>query len=362
MQDLNDKVTGNQLQASEWNQPASELQNIIEAFGLTLSGAQLDQVFQCLKILNYQRGDCTVDVGASNATTFVVNYTMGAIFNPTSYVDGMRISFVATSGGAGTGQFIGIGGLATKPTRDRDDNIIQEQSSFWVTGRRYEFVFDASLDSWMCLTEQIGSEDFPGTYVRDTIAKLEDPLGQNARGAMTGLVAHRSAGWHEINKVLTSTVTLTEGAGLTTISDLTLTTDSYDPSGPSEQKFQFKVVLVLYNGIGTKDGSFFVSVSSQNLSTSDCHIRRSVVGDESTGNVKTLLSPKSTNFSLPTYSVVPDSYTDAVLSNTCLTIEGVLTASNAGLQLLVRVQHNGTGGNTVEVQPNSYSQMIKCLS
>ena len=44
MQDLNDKVTGGTLTAAEWNEVPSELQNVIEGLGITLSGADLNQL------------------------------------------------------------------------------------------------------------------------------------------------------------------------------------------------------------------------------------------------------------------------------------------------------------------------------
>lgn len=48
MDDLNDKVTGGTLSASEWDQVASELQNVIEALGITLSGTDLHQLSKAI--------------------------------------------------------------------------------------------------------------------------------------------------------------------------------------------------------------------------------------------------------------------------------------------------------------------------
>ena len=44
MEDLNDKVTAGTLTAAEWNQVPSEIQNVIENLGITLSGADLNQL------------------------------------------------------------------------------------------------------------------------------------------------------------------------------------------------------------------------------------------------------------------------------------------------------------------------------
>jgi len=51
MQDLNDKITGNSLTANEWNEMPTELQNIIEAVGQTLSAGDLEQVRKSLNLV-----------------------------------------------------------------------------------------------------------------------------------------------------------------------------------------------------------------------------------------------------------------------------------------------------------------------
>lgn len=54
MQDLNDKVIGGELTAAEWNEVPSELQNVIEASGQTLSSGDLTQLRKasCLILAN----------------------------------------------------------------------------------------------------------------------------------------------------------------------------------------------------------------------------------------------------------------------------------------------------------------------
>lgn len=89
MQDLNDKITGNTLTADEWNQMPSELQNIIEAIGQTLSGANLNQLG--IALASYiSNGNFYTDSGAVNAYVLTKIGSKQAAF---AYVDGMRIIF-----------------------------------------------------------------------------------------------------------------------------------------------------------------------------------------------------------------------------------------------------------------------------
>ena len=66
MQDLNDKITGNSLTAPEWNEVPSEIQNIIEGLGITLSGGDLNQLGKA--IAGYvANGSFYTDSGAADA-------------------------------------------------------------------------------------------------------------------------------------------------------------------------------------------------------------------------------------------------------------------------------------------------------
>lgn len=89
MQDLNDKITGNNLTADEWNQMPTEIQNIIEAIGQTLSGANLNQLG--IALASYiSNGNFYDDSGSANAYTLTKIGSKQAAF---AYVDGMRIIF-----------------------------------------------------------------------------------------------------------------------------------------------------------------------------------------------------------------------------------------------------------------------------
>lgn len=93
MQDLNDKITGGQLTAAEWNEVPSEIQNVIEQNGITLSGGDLNQLGK--GIAGYvANGDFYTDSGIANAYSLSV---IGSKQGPTAYTNGMRIRFLAAN-------------------------------------------------------------------------------------------------------------------------------------------------------------------------------------------------------------------------------------------------------------------------
>lgn len=109
MQDLNDKVTGGTLTAAEWNQVPSEIQNVIEGLGITLSAGDLNQLGKA--IAGYvANGTFYLDSGAADAYVLT---TVGSKQTATGYTTGFNIQFVA--GNANTGaSTVNVGGLGVK--------------------------------------------------------------------------------------------------------------------------------------------------------------------------------------------------------------------------------------------------------
>jgi len=115
MEDLNDKIndggatSAGQLSATEWNQLPSEIQNIIEGLGITLSGGDLNQLGKA--IAGYvANGNTYTDSGAANA------YVLSAIGSkqaPTAYTEGMRIRFQAANNNTGAST-VNVAGLGVK--------------------------------------------------------------------------------------------------------------------------------------------------------------------------------------------------------------------------------------------------------
>lgn len=110
MQDLNDKVTGGELTAPEWNQPATEIQNVIEALAITLSGSDLDQLGKA--IAGYvANNNFYTDSGAANAYVLTQIGSKQAI---TAYTDGAQFDFIADNDNAAGSSTVNVAGLGVK--------------------------------------------------------------------------------------------------------------------------------------------------------------------------------------------------------------------------------------------------------
>lgn len=120
MQDLNDKVTGNTLPATEWNEVPTELQNIIEDTGQTLSGVDLDQLGK--GIASYvASGDFYIDSGTANS--YVLS-GVGSKQVPPAYVNGMKIRFLPANSNTGAST-VNVATLGVKNLRRVDGTALQ---------------------------------------------------------------------------------------------------------------------------------------------------------------------------------------------------------------------------------------------
>lgn len=120
MQDLNDKITGGTLPAAEWNEVPSELQNVIEKTGQTLSALDLDQLGKAISSY-VAAGDFYVDSGAANA------YVLGAVGSrqtPPAYVNGMKIRFIPANSNTGAST-VNVASLGVKNLRRVDGTALQ---------------------------------------------------------------------------------------------------------------------------------------------------------------------------------------------------------------------------------------------
>lgn len=100
MEDLNDKVLGSNLAATEWNQVPSELQNPIEQTGQTLTNADLNQLGKA--IASYvANGNFYIDSGIADAYVLTSIGAKQSIFD---YENGVAAEFIAgnTNAGAST--------------------------------------------------------------------------------------------------------------------------------------------------------------------------------------------------------------------------------------------------------------------
>lgn len=129
MQDMNDKVFGGgspdgELTAAEWNQPASELQNIIEGMGITLSGADVFQVFKALAGF-VAAGDFYEDSGAADAYVLSVFGSRQGIQAHDANHDGAMIRFRPTNTNTGGACTVAVNGLAAESVTREDGSALQ---------------------------------------------------------------------------------------------------------------------------------------------------------------------------------------------------------------------------------------------
>lgn len=109
MQQLNNKATGSVLTAAEFNEPMSELQNVIEALGQVLTTSDLNQLGKAIAgyVANSQ---AYTDTGTAN--TYVLN-VIGSKQGPPAYTNGMRVRFVAANANTGAST-VNVAGLGVK--------------------------------------------------------------------------------------------------------------------------------------------------------------------------------------------------------------------------------------------------------
>ena len=110
MQDLNDKITGGTLTAAEWNEVPSEIQNVIEALGITLSGGDLNQLGKA--IAGYvANGTFYTDSGVADAYVLT---KIGSKQSLTAYTDGATFEFLAGNVNTGGAATVNVAGLGVK--------------------------------------------------------------------------------------------------------------------------------------------------------------------------------------------------------------------------------------------------------
>lgn len=135
MQDLNDKVTGGQLSATEWNEVPSELQNIIVAFGQSLTSADLNQLGK--GVSGYAAaGNFYSTSGAANA---IVLSTLGTIQAPPAYLSGMQVRFKAAASNTGA-VTVNVATLGVKQVRDQFDAPLIAND--FIASNRYTLTYD----------------------------------------------------------------------------------------------------------------------------------------------------------------------------------------------------------------------------
>ena len=107
MQDLNDFITGSTLTAAQFNEIPSEIQNVIEGLGITLSAGDLNQLGKAIAG-SVANGTFYTDSGIADAYVLT---GIGSKQPPQDYTDGFEAEFIVgnTNAGASTVIVAGIG-------------------------------------------------------------------------------------------------------------------------------------------------------------------------------------------------------------------------------------------------------------
>lgn len=149
MLDLNDKATGGSLTAAEWNQLPSEVQNVIESTGQTLSGNDVKQLAKAIAMYA-ANGQYYSDEGEANSYVLVPT---GNRVSPPMYQDGGTFEFIAANPNTGACT-VAVGGLSAK-------NIKLPDGSDPVTGQisaRVILKYNASADRMELANDSFGLE------------------------------------------------------------------------------------------------------------------------------------------------------------------------------------------------------------
>jgi hypothetical protein len=180
MELLNNKVTGSQLLASEWNQVPTELQNIITQSGQTLSDIDLDQVGK--GVAQYvANGAYYEDIGTADNINLQL---IGLKQRTDSLVDGMLIRFKPAFNNTGVANitFTPAGLPSGLPLFYDDETVLGADEL--VVDRYSIAIYKDSLAAFILLNPY-GKEDIPGKVsLSDEINGIE---GVNDKIASTPL-------------------------------------------------------------------------------------------------------------------------------------------------------------------------------
>jgi len=151
VEDLNDFITGDTLTAAQFIQPMSEVQNIIEDLGITLSAGDLNQLGKA--IAGYVANSTFyTDSGIANAYVLT---KIGSKQTATAYTDGFFVSFIAGNVNSSTST-VNVAGLGVK-------NIVLPGGVALAAGDisgRIEISFDSANNRFELLNAKVTGISF----------------------------------------------------------------------------------------------------------------------------------------------------------------------------------------------------------
>ncbi len=154
MKQLNNKVDGaggetGSLPADEWNQTASELQNVIESTDQTLNGAVDDQLVKAVSAYA-AKGDFFEDSGTVNAYDVA---PIGDYVAPASLQAGMTVRFIPQNNNTGpsTVNYAGLGAVSIKMIGGGELTGVE-----LVAGQQITLQYNGT--EWEILPQYVGSD------------------------------------------------------------------------------------------------------------------------------------------------------------------------------------------------------------
>jgi len=169
------KIPGDQLSATEYSDCTSqEAQNFVLDSGQALSGATDTQMIQAA--LRYQAsGNEYIDSGVSNSYVLSSRIASLALDN---YIDGMKVSFIATHTNTGA-ITVNVNGLGSKDVVFPGGGVVTTGTV--ATNKYITFIFDFSSDDFIFVASTDGQESDLNAYKAE-IASEVGPEGSTLVG------------------------------------------------------------------------------------------------------------------------------------------------------------------------------------
>jgi hypothetical protein len=236
MQDFETKVvagagTTNRLLATEFNQVATELENLRSAGGLAADSGSLTQL-AASTTSHVLRGNFYTDSGSANAYVLV---SVGSFVAPTSYSNGQVFRFIAanTNTGASTINVASIGainilsrdGVALKPR----DVVANDYIEAYCTGTEMRIINSAPLYNQLSYNYEASAAPVYASTTTLTVARIScrdylNGIDINKTSSSTLNIATYGLGGIIQSTNRTGTVTFTSGTATLSSSGVDLTT------------------------------------------------------------------------------------------------------------------------------------------
>ena len=231
MESLSGKITGQDLLAEEFVQPMSEIENVIEDTGQTLSDLDLSQLGK--GIAGYvANGNFYTDAGVADAYVLT---TIGSKQSATAYTDGFTASFVAGNNNTGAST-VNIAGLGIK-------NIIGSDVADSIkSGEIYSIMFRSSSGDFTLTPVNSRSVSFTPEGASASVIDVQTALRESIVAVGYNVSASSSAAVNTAGIEAAMNVAALRGGGVVLLPSGVLSLNKFTVPGPG-------IILQGVNGI-----------------------------------------------------------------------------------------------------------------